>query len=434
MGGRSSLPFFHVAVAGSFNPTFAAHHLATTEADLEGASRRGGCDKRSARPGFGVCRRVGAVFLPLKTRGAVLVLSASPIDVDHAGTWSRQAGVADRFRSMGEPVVDLKSVYRAFKGVVALEDVSFAVQAGTVTVLLGPNGAGKTTAARVITGSLRCDGGSVMTFGVDPTGPHGVDVRRRCGVVAANPALYDRLTGRDNLVYAARLYRLGSRAPIESSAAHFGIVDALDQRVGGYSTGMKTRLALARAVLHDPELLLLDEPTSGLDPESSHAVLALIDEMAEGGKTVVMCTHLLLEAEGLADQVVMLESGRNLLSGPPDALVRRIWPRPTVVFDAEERTMLDRLASLPGVTGYVRDGGAAVVTVDDLASVPDLVGALTASGARLTKVTPHEPTLEELYFAVRNACAAPSAPAIGSLFTGATAALLAASRDAESLR
>ena len=117
---------------------------------------------------------------------------------------------------MGEPVVELQSVYRAFKGVVALEDVSFAVQAGTVTVLLGPNGAGKTTAARVITGSLRCDGGSVMTFGVDPTGPHGVDVRRRCGVVAANPALYDRLTGRDNLVYAARLYRLGSRAPIES--------------------------------------------------------------------------------------------------------------------------------------------------------------------------------------------------------------------------
>ena len=334
---------------------------------------------------------------------------------------------------MGAPVVELQSVCRAFKGVVALEDVSFAVQAGTVTVLLGPNGAGKTTAARMITGSLRCDGGSVVTFGVDPTGPHGVDVRHRCGVVAANPALYDRLTGRDNLVYAARLYRLGSRAPIESSAAHFGIVDALDLRVGGYSTGMKTRLALARAVLHDPELLLLDEPTSGLDPESSHAVLALIDDMAEGGKTVVMCTHLLLEAEGLADQVVMLESGRNLLSGPPDDLVRRIWPRPTVVFDAEERPMLDRLASLPGVTGYARDGGAAVVTVDDLASVPDLVEALAASGARLTKVTPHEPTLEELYFAVRNACAAPSAPGTGSRFAGASAALMTAPREAGSL-
>jgi ABC-2 type transport system ATP-binding protein len=326
---------------------------------------------------------------------------------------------------MGEPVVELRSVCRAFKGVVALDDLSFAVEVGTVTVLLGPNGAGKTTAARVITGALRCDDGTVTTFGVDPAGPHGHGVRRRCGVVAAKPALYDRLTGRDNLLYAARLYRLGPQAPIEASAARFGIADALDWRVGGYSTGMKTRLALARAVLHDPELLLLDEPTSGLDPESSHAVLALIDDLATAGKTVVMCTHLLLEAEGLADQIVMLEAGRNLLSGPPDDLVRRMWPRPTVVFDAQERTALDRLALLPGVTSYARGGGAAVVTVDDLACVPDLVAAMAASGARLTKVAPHEPTLEELYFAVRNAGTAPTAPGAGSRFSGAQAAAAA---------
>jgi ABC-2 type transport system ATP-binding protein len=331
---------------------------------------------------------------------------------------------------MGDPVVELRSVRRAFKGVVALEDLSFAVQAGTVTVLLGPNGAGKTTAARVITGALRCDAGAVKTFGVDPAGPDGAEVRRRCGVVAAKPALYDRLTGRDNLVYAARLYRLGPRAPIEASAARFGIADALDLRVGGYSTGMKTRLALARAVLHDPELLLLDEPTSGLDPESSHAVLALIDDLAAGGKTVVMCTHLLLEAEGLADQVVMLEGGLNLLSGPPDELIRRIWPQPTVVFDAEDPPALDRLAGLPGVTGYTREGGAAVATIDDLARIPDLVATLAASGTRLTKVTPHEPTLEELYFAVRNAGAAPSAPGAGSRFAGASTAAAAAGMSA----
>jgi ABC-2 type transport system ATP-binding protein len=310
---------------------------------------------------------------------------------------------------MGEPVVHLQDVRRAFGEVLALGGLSFSAEAGTVTVLLGPNGAGKTTAARVVTGALRCDSGSVRTFGVDPTGPEGGEVRRRCGVVAAKPALYDRLTGRDNLVYAARLYRLGPDAPIEASAARFGIDDALGLRVGGYSTGMKTRLALARAVLHDPDLLLLDEPTSGLDPESSHAVLGLIDEMAEAGKTVVMCTHLLLEAEGLADQVVMLEAGRDLLSGPPEELIRRIWPRPTVAFDAEDRASLEVLASLPGVSDYTRDGGPATVTVDDLARVPDLIATLSAAGVRLTKVTPHEPTLEELYFAVRRAGALPQA-------------------------
>ena len=327
---------------------------------------------------------------------------------------------------MGDPVVELQAVYRSFKGVVALEDLSFAVEAGTVTVLLGPNGAGKTTAVRVITGALRCDAGAVATFGVDPTGADGGAVRRRCGVVAANPALYDRLSGRDNLVYAARLYGLGPGAPIEASAARFGIADALDLRVGGYSTGMKTRLALARAVLHDPELLLLDEPTSGLDPESAHAVLALIDDMAEGGKTVVMCTHLLLEAEGLADQVVMLEAGHNLLSGAPDDLIRQLWPQPTVVFDAEDRPMLDRLAGLPGVVGYERGDGPADVTVDGLSRIPDLVAALASSGTRLTRVAAHEPSLEELYFAVRQASAAPASPhaeARGSRLDGAASPL-----------
>jgi ABC-type Mn2+/Zn2+ transport system ATPase subunit len=106
------------------------------------------------------------------------------------------------------------------------------------------------------------------------------------------------------------LYGLGRNAtgPIKAAAARFGILEALDQQVGGYSTGMKTRLALARSVMHEPELLLFDEPTSGLDPESSHAVLNLIREMTSEGCTVVMCTHLLVEAEGLADQIVVLES------------------------------------------------------------------------------------------------------------------------------
>jgi len=298
------------------------------------------------------------------------------------------------------PIVELCEVGRAFAGTPALDGLSLVAAPGTVTVLLGPNGAGKTTAVRMITGALRVDRGSVRTFGLDPV-EHGEEVRARCGVVSAKPSLYDRLSGWDNLVYAAELYRLGRQAPIEEAAARFGIDHALDLKVGGYSTGMKTRLALARAVLHDPDLLLLDEPTSGLDPESSHAVLALIDEMAAQGRTVIMCTHLLLEAEGLADQVVMMEAGRTLLAGAPDELVRLVWPRPTVLLDAEDRSRLDRVRHLPGVLSYRRDAGGAAVEVDDLARVPDLVGALASSGARLTRVTPHEPSLEELYFAVR---------------------------------
>lgn len=300
------------------------------------------------------------------------------------------------------PVVELDEVARSFKKVTALDRVSFTVLAGGVTVLLGPNGAGKTTALRMITGALAPEAGTVRVFDRDPA-TDGELVRQRCGVVPATPEFYERLTGWENLRFAASIYSLGEGAPIEASAARFGISDALVLPVSSYSTGMKARLALARAVLHDPELLLLDEPTSGLDPESAHAVLRLIDEMAEEGKTVVMSTHLLLEAEGLADQIVMIEAGRDLVSGAPGDLIRRYWPNASVVLDAEDRAGLDRLRDLAGVLSFDRNGGPATVGVDDLARVPDLVAALAAAGVRVTRVVPHEPSLEELYFTVRRA-------------------------------
>jgi ABC-2 type transport system ATP-binding protein len=302
------------------------------------------------------------------------------------------------------PAVALAGVRRAFGDVVAVNDLTFDVPRGTVTVLLGPNGAGKTTVVRLVTGALRADSGHVTTLGLEPArDDDGTEVRRRCGVVPARPALYDRLTGRDNLHYAAALFEVDRRRADErvaDAAERFGITHALDQRVGGYSTGMRARLALARAVLHDPDLLLLDEPTAGLDPESARAVLALIDEMAEGGKTVLMCTHLLLEAEGLADQVVVMDHGRAMVAGSPAELSRRYWPPARVLLDADDRAVLDTARDLTFVRAYERNG-TVTVDLERESDVPDLVDALVRAGARLTRVEPCAPTLEELYFAIR---------------------------------
>ena len=311
----------------------------------------------------------------------------------------------DQALAGGTPVVSLDRVERTFGDQTALDGLSFTVPPRTITVLLGPNGAGKTTCTRVITGALGPDAGAVRVFGLDPA-VDGPEVRRRIGIVSAKPALYDRLSGLDNLRYAAELYGLGRKEQathrIEESAERFGISGALRQQVGGYSTGMKTRLALARSVLHEPELVLYDEPTSGLDPESSYAVLELIREMTDQGNTVVMCTHLLLEAEGLADQVVMLQDGRSLVQGPPDELVRRYWPELTVLVDAEDRSVLGRLAGEPGVRDVRLDGGGpATVVVDDLGRIPDLVLALARAGARVTRIEAERHSLEDLYFAVR---------------------------------
>ena len=304
--------------------------------------------------------------------------------------------------STSTPAVALEGVSRVFGKVRALDALDLTVPTGSITVLLGPNGAGKTTAVRMITGALDPHAGRVRVFGLDPA-RDGAEVRRRCGVVSAKPALYDRLSGWDNLRYAAELYGLGRRADarIREAAARFEIDHALDQQVGGYSTGMKTRLALSRSVLHEPDLLLFDEPTSGLDPESSYAVLDLIRQMRDDGSTVVMCTHLLLEAEGLAEQIVVLEDGTDLVSGSNQELVARYWPGLSLRLDAEEPTMLDRLADRPGVVAYQRHS-LATVQLDEDVAVADVVAELVAAGVRLTRVEPHQPSLEDLYFAVRS--------------------------------
>lgn len=294
-----------------------------------------------------------------------------------------------------EPAIQLREVARSFGDVDAIADLSLTVPAGSVTVLLGPNGAGKTTTVRLITGALRPDIGSVRVHGLDPTS-YGSEVRRRCGVVPPKPAMYDRLTGRENLGYAADLFG-ATRDGIEAAAGRFGIAHALDLEVGGYSTGMRTRLALARAFLHDPDVLLLDEPTAGLDPESARDVLNLIAELATTGRTIVMCTHLLHEAEGIADQVALMVRGSARVVGHPADLAAEYFTEPRVVIDAEDRALLRSIGDRPQVRS-AQWNGALEVSLTSLRDLPDLVAALVADGARLTRVEPQSGSLADLYF------------------------------------
>ena len=298
------------------------------------------------------------------------------------------------------PAISFSSVRKTFGEVTALDSVDFSAPAGSVTVLLGPNGAGKTTTVRLTTGAMIPDFGAIRVLGLDPL-TDGDQVRARVGVVPPKPAFYDQISGWDNLQFAATIFG-ADESEARRAAEQFGISHALSQDVGGYSTGMRTRLALARAVLHDPEVLMLDDPTAGLDPESARAVLDLITEMAGRGRTIVMCTHLLHEAEGIADQVVLLDNGKVRASGPPKALARRYMPDPIVIIDAEDRSMLELISELDGVLA-VRDEGAFHITLDSTDRIPDLVIELVKRGVRPTRVEPLEPTLEELYFEMQRA-------------------------------
>ena len=294
-----------------------------------------------------------------------------------------------------ESVIRFGSVSKTFGSVRAVESLTFAAPAGAVTVLLGPNGAGKTTTVRLTTGALVADRGDIEVLGLHPK-INGDEVRRRVGIVPPKPAFYEQLTGWENLTFASRIFGSTERAAYEA-AERFAIDDALEQEVGGYSTGMRTRLALARAVIHDPEVLLLDEPTAGLDPESSRNVLELIRELAGRGRTIVLCTHLLHEAEGIADQVVLMNNGHAQAAGAPAKLAGEYLSDPIVVLDAENRSALQSLERQDGVVS-VSLNGSVQVTLDDLNRLPDLVTQLVHEGARLTRVEPVGATLEELYF------------------------------------
>ncbi len=298
------------------------------------------------------------------------------------------------------PAISFSSVRKTFGEVTALNGVDFSAPAGSVTVLLGPNGAGKTTTVRLTTGAMIPDSGAIRVLGLDPL-THGDEVRARVGVVPPKPAFYDQISGWDNLQFAATIFG-ADESEARRAAQRFGIDHALGQDVGGYSTGMRTRLALARAVLHDPEVLMLDEPTAGLDPESARAVLDMISDMAGRGRTIVMCTHLLHEAEGIADQVVLLDEGEVRAAGPPRVLAREYMPDPIVIIDAEDRSMLSLISELDGVLG-VRDEGAFRITLDSTDRISDLVIELVKRGVRPTRVEPLEPTLEDLYFEMQRA-------------------------------
>ena len=219
--------------------------------------------------------------------------------------------------------VHISALSRRFGEVLAVDNLSLDIKRGEVFGLLGHNGAGKTTTIRILNGILEPSAGAVRVMDLDPR-THGAELRRRTGVLTETPALDNRLTGRENLEIFAHLYDVPARSvddTVDELLETFKISDRSEQRVHTYSKGMKQRLALARTILNDPELLYLDEPTSGLDPVASHEVREMIRQWGDQPhRTVFLCTHNLVEAQDLCDRVGVLERGRLRLLGTPEEL------------------------------------------------------------------------------------------------------------------
>jgi ABC-2 type transport system ATP-binding protein len=208
-------------------------------------------------------------------------------------------------------MLEIRGLRKAFGSLVAVNDVSFTIEPGQILGLLGPNGAGKTTTVSMISGLLTADSGEVRVDGRPLSGDTD-SAKRKIGLVPQDLALYDELSARDNLRFFGALYNLTGAAleqAIASALTLVGLSDRVRDRVKTFSGGMKRRLNLAAALLHNPEILLLDEPTAGVDPQSRNAIFDNLEELKRRGKALLYTTHYMEEAERLADRVVVIDRG-----------------------------------------------------------------------------------------------------------------------------
>jgi ABC-2 type transport system ATP-binding protein len=305
------------------------------------------------------------------------------------------------------PTIEVQALTRTFKGVPAVDQVSFTVEPGEVFGLLGPNGAGKTTLVRLLNGLLAPTGGSASVFGLDAA-RNGEAIRQRTGVLTETPSLYERLPARENLHFFGAMYNVPEKElkpRIDKLLKFFELDTRAGDRPGGFSKGMKQRLALARALLHNPELLFFDEPTSGLDPEAARSVDDLIYRLSrESGRTVMLCTHNLEEAQRLCTRIGVINRGKLLAFGTPAELARDLWQGTWVdvtLAAAPAPELVSAVKGLRGVLNASVGGAQLAVQVETEAGIPAVIAGIVNAGGQIMKVMPREYSLEAIYFKVQ---------------------------------
>ncbi len=299
-------------------------------------------------------------------------------------------------------MIEATGLTKHFKALTAVHDLSFTVGDGEIFGILGPNGAGKTTSVRMLAGLIGPSGGSARINGLE-LGQDSQRIRATTGVLTEAPGLHDKLTARQNLGYYGRLYGLrggGLRRAVDRYLGIVGMLDSGDRRVGGFSKGMRQKVAIARALLHEPDVVYLDEPTSALDPSAAKMVRDFVSTLRDAGRSIVVCTHNLDEAERLCDRIGIMR-GTLLLVDTPANLRRQgrsASVRVDLVGARGPSSFLDMLAELPFVDGaQVVDGSLLVEVTDPRGDTPDLAGALVNAGARITGIAEEAATLEQVY-------------------------------------
>ncbi len=300
------------------------------------------------------------------------------------------------------PAIEACRLARSYGSRRACWDVSFEVERGEVFGLLGPNGAGKTTTLRMLAGLTAPDAGSARVAGeLVEAGRAGS--ARRVGLLTESPGFYDRLTARENLRYFGRLHGLSAHEADRRGSrllGRFSLAPHADRPFAELSRGMKQKLAIARALLHEPEVIFLDEPTVGLDPEATREVRATVAQLAAERATIVLCTHHLAEVERLCSRAAFI-AGRLLAVRPVRELSAEGRRIRVDLSSAAGPELLAALRALPSVRGARAEGSAIVLWLEGAeAAVPTVLATLAAAGARVQAAVPLRDPLEEAYLSL----------------------------------
>jgi ABC-2 type transport system ATP-binding protein len=292
---------------------------------------------------------------------------------------------------------------RRFGDLVAVENLSLEVGEGEIFGFLGPNGAGKTTTLRMLCALIQTTSGRAVIAG-HVLGKEDDQIRRKVGILTESPGLYDRLSAEDNLRFFAHLYDVDDiEGQVERYLRMLGLWERRTESAATFSKGMRQKLAIARALLHEPQILFLDEPTSGLDPEMAHLVRAFIEDLKQAGRTIFLCTHNLDEADRLCDRIAVFNT-HLVAVDTPQALRSRLYDR-IVVFHLTKADLAyaDRLRANPAVRSVEVVENKLVVALDDPeVHNPDLIAALVEAGARIQFVGELRRSLEEVYMRLVN--------------------------------
>ncbi len=301
--------------------------------------------------------------------------------------------------------IEAFDLVRKFGGFTAVEKLSFSIEEGEIFGILGPNGAGKTTTIRMLAALLSPSSGRAVVGGYDVI-EDALKVREIIGVLTESPSLYGRLTAIENMEFFAKAYGVTDKSTRDGRIRElldlFQLWDRRDDHVGQYSKGMRQKLAIARALIHSPEILYLDEPTSGLDPKSSKDIRDLMEELTENQhQTILLSTHRLEDAEKLCDRVLIINKGRPITVATPGDLRKRFGSGQEVQVGLTQldEDLVDMVKKLPSVVNLTANNDEKLLSVSlgSEKDTPGLVRALVGYGVGVRYVKPLETSLEEAY-------------------------------------